>query len=96
MPDEPRAYIIYLISRGYAYPEPRVVGNLTAALWASGRWSVSDRVSGESLGTLDNATTSSVEIAVECGCFRILEIRGDEGAVTWQLNHGNRVHVVTP
>ena len=53
-------------------------------------------MSGESLGTLDNATTSSVEIAVECGCFRILEIRGDEGAVTWQLNHGNRVHVVTP
>ena len=53
-------------------------------------------MSGESLGTLDNATTSSVEIAVECGCFRILEIRGDEGAVTWQLNHGNRVRVVTP
>ena len=38
---------------------------------------------------IDGATTS-VEIVVECGCFRILEISGGEGAVTWHQTTGNR------
>ena len=70
------AYIIYLVNRGYSFPHPRVVGLLSAtkAAPAASGWRIIDRVSGRAVGVLSAGAPSAVQIAVECGCFRVLEM----------------------
>ena len=71
------SHLIYLINRGYSYPQPRVLGNLSVSstgAMASNRCCVSDRVSGEEIGTLE-VGAGAIQVMVESGCFRVLQIR---------------------
>ena len=71
------SYLVYLINRGYSYPQSRVSGSLSvtsSGVMATHRCCVSDRVSGEELGAFE-VGVSALQVMVESGCFRILQIR---------------------
>ena len=67
--ESPGSYIVTLIDPGWVDPAERAV-RLSTRL--PGRWTVTDRLTGQTLGALD----APLELPVPAGALRVLEVRG--------------------